>query len=526
MKENFLYKLDRFIISLFFTIAIFIPLIIGSFENDKVISEVEKRALSQLPGVPHTFEEVKVFPQVFEKYYADHFGLRDLFINYYNLVKYRLGDSPSEDVTIGKNGWLFLGSVKKGYMKYMDPIGDFRNVNLYSQQELKRFAKYMVTLNAWLNEKGIKYVFVIAPNKHTIYFEQLPDYISKVSNRSASDQLIEYIKAYTDIRVVDLRGKLMKAKKMSQLYYKTDTHWNHFAANIAQYEIMVEIEKLFPNQIQPAMQELITVNSIGKCGDLANFIGINICKEHEVEPIFRKACAPSLQPLGVKSSVMRCEGQNLNTVIFRDSFFNYLVPYFSRKFKQSTYLWEKLNYTSLMRSLASDKPDIIIEEWVERTLPHLPNGPMADYLLKYKYNESNSLIFSIDGAMFEFNESLNLVDDKDGNLRFRATALDPMIFFPSVPLKSNNDYVFHINMTSSVQSTLQVFYSDISRIGYPFSEIDSLKFPVKEGDNDIYIPLAHQNIGKQLRLDPILGLGEITIKSFDIKRVEYHNFKE
>ena len=179
-----------------------------------------------------------------------------------------------------------------------------------------------------------------------------------------------------------------------------------------------------------------------------------------------------------------------------------------------------------MRSLASDKPDIIIEEWVERTLPHLPNGPMADYLLKYKYNESNSLIFSIDGAMFEFNESLNLVDDKNGNIRFRATTVDPMLIFPSVPLKSNNDYVAHINMTSSVQSILQVFYSDISRFGYPFSEIDSLKFPVQEGDNDIYIPLVHQNIGKQLRLDPIAGLGEVTIKSFNIKRVEYYNFNK
>ena len=113
MKEKFLYKLDRFIVSLLFTIAIFIPLIIGFFENDKVISEVEKRTLSQLPEVPQTSEEIKAFPQVFEKYYTDHFGLRELFINYYNLVKYRLADSPSEDVTIGKNGWL-LRFFKKG----------------------------------------------------------------------------------------------------------------------------------------------------------------------------------------------------------------------------------------------------------------------------------------------------------------------------------------------------------------------------------------------------------------------------
>ena len=117
MKERILYKLNSIIITLIFCIAIFIPFSIGVIENDKDVSEVEKRKLSKTPSIPTRGREIKKFPKLFDAYYSDHFGLRDWFAEYYKLVKYNLGDSPSKDVTIGKNGWLFLGSIKKGYKK-------------------------------------------------------------------------------------------------------------------------------------------------------------------------------------------------------------------------------------------------------------------------------------------------------------------------------------------------------------------------------------------------------------------------
>ena len=377
MKESILYKLNNFIIVLIFGIAIFTPFLTGIVEKDKTVAEIEKRKLSQLPAKPETAEDIKKFPQSFDDYYSDHFGLRNWFGKYYKLAKYSIGDSPSKDVTIGKNGWLFLGSIKIGYNGYGDPIDDARNVNLYSQDELKRCAKYMACLNNWLNEKGVKYIFVIAPTKHTIYFNQLPDYIFKINDRSATDQLIEYLKKHTDVMVIDLRELLMKEKNKHQIYYKTDTHWNHYAANIVQYEIMTEIEKLFPNQIQPDLKRLRDGKRTG--GDLANIIGgHNIFKEFKdgnPQPVFEHTCTPTRQPLDAKARTTHtliCEDQELNAVIFRDSFFTALQPYFSRKFKRSTYIWEKSNYALLKEYIESEQPDIVIEEWVERVLPYVP----------------------------------------------------------------------------------------------------------------------------------------------------------
>jgi len=370
MKQQ--YKSISLIIILLFCASIFIPFLLGILETDAAISELEKRKLAQLPEFPKTIADINEFPQLFDKYYADHFGLRYLFTEYYKLVKYNISDSPSRDVTIGKNGWLFLGSIKNNY-KYDDPIGDARNITLFSQPGLKKFANHMEQLNSWLNWRGIKYIFVIAPNKHTIYFEQLPDYISKVNEKSATDQLVEYLEKYTNISVVDLRKPLLKEKDKHQIYFKTDSHWNHYATNVAQYEIMLEIEKLFPSKIKPELQKLQV--KMRKGGDLSGFIGINDSQEPFPYPIFRHTCNLTKHPKTddeTTTHFFMCKNNKLNAIIFRDSFFKALQPYFARKFNRSTYIWGQLDYASLKKHIEIEQPDIVIEEIVERKLPYLP----------------------------------------------------------------------------------------------------------------------------------------------------------
>ncbi len=375
MKEKTLSKINSVIIILLFGISIFVPFLIGILENDKAISEIEKRKLTQLPEFPKTIKDINKFPKLFDKYYADHFGLRYLFTEYYKSVKYSIGDSsPSDDVTIGENGWLFLGSIKSGYNRYNDPMGDVRNINLFSQVELKKFAKHMVKLNTWLNKQGIKYVFVIAPNKHTIYFDQLPNNISKVNEKSAMDQLIDYLTKHTNVSVIDLRKALLKEKDNHQIYFKTDSHWNHYAANIAQYEIMLEIAKIFPGKINPELQKLHVRTRKG--GDLSSFIGVNNLQEPFPYPVFKPTCHLTKHPKTANETITNtftCNNQKLNTIIFRDSFFQALQPYFVRKFNRSTYIWGKLNYPSLKKYIELEQPDIVIEEIVERKLPYLPS---------------------------------------------------------------------------------------------------------------------------------------------------------
>jgi hypothetical protein len=71
---------------------------------------------------------------------------------------------------------------------------------------------------------------------------------------------------------------------------------------------------------------------------------------------------------------MVCDTQKLNAVIFRDSFFSALQPYFSRYFNRSTYIWEAMNYTSLVKYVEQEQPDIVIDEMIERGYPYVPDS--------------------------------------------------------------------------------------------------------------------------------------------------------
>jgi hypothetical protein len=373
MRKRALYGTYNFAVTLIFCIVLYTPFFISIIQQNKEVSGSERRKLTPPPELPRAIADLKQFPKLFDSYYSDQFGLRDWFVEQYRIAKYSIGDSPSQHVVIGKDGWLFLGSIEKGYTGYSDPIGDARNANLYSKQQLMEVSRYVKGVKSWLGHNGIEYILVITPSKHTIYFENLPSYINKTNEYSATDQLVEHLKNSTNVIVVDLRSSLIKEKEKHQLYYKKDTHWNHFAANIAQYKIMKEVENLFPGRIQPELMKLR--KGTRKNGDLARLIGIRDFKDIDPKPIFKGTCNPGSHPKHVKGRETRtlvCNDQDLTAIVFRDSFFTALTPYFSRKFKRSTYIWGRLDYPTLEKYIELENPDVVIEQWVERLLPYIP----------------------------------------------------------------------------------------------------------------------------------------------------------
>ena len=168
-----------------------------------------------------------------------------------------------------------------------------------------------------------------------------------------------------------------------------------------------------------------------------------------------------------------------------------------------------------------EKPDIIIEEWVERSVPYVPKmiPEFKNNLNKKIFNNSNNVVFSNDWKKLKFNHHITSVIDNDSYINLKITGNDPIISFPLLPFRPNNKYILHITMASSVKSTLQLFYSDKGSSSHTFTEKNSTRVSIKKGNNNLYIPINHPNVGKHLRLDPIAEKGEVIIKSLDIKMV-------
>lgn len=385
MNNSFSYKIDKIILLIIFGLAIYIPLFTSIFQTDQLSSSSEKRKLATLPPAPNSIKTLNKFPQAFNSYYSDHFGLREQYTALYSSLLYQTQALHAiNEVTFGQDGWMFLGDIEPGPHKYDDPMGDAINKNLFSKEQLQNFAQSITAVKQWLKNRGVEYIFVIAPNKHSIYFDKMPSFISKQNEYSATDQLVAYLQKHTDVNVVDLRPALLEEKKNHQVYFKADTHWTHYGANAAQFEIMKKVQSLFPKQeVKPIFLQDDQFKILTKTnGDLANFTKIGKISEKLAIPVFNPGCTVKKDPSsqGTFINIFSCQSQGLKAVIFGDSFLVFLQNYISGYFKRSIYIPTKINYNLLNKYINLEKPDIIIEEIVERKLPYIPTADFINNL--------------------------------------------------------------------------------------------------------------------------------------------------
>jgi len=372
MPEKKLEKFTAYVLAIIFLAAIFVPFLGSIIKTDMLKSVKEKRILTPLPEMPNSIKTLRRYPKKFNLYYQDNFGFRDNLM-WHHKLKYWLGDSPSEKVMRGKDGWLFF----KGDSS-IDLQNSFRGIRRFKESELQQYADALDARYKWLANNGIQYLLIIAPNKHSIYPEYLPDNMFQVNDTTLTDQFYNYIKQHTDVPVLDLRQALLKAKTNDTLlYFKTDTHWNHFGSNVAQYEIAKILASFYPDQIKPLIYNKtdFIINPVAG-GDLAVLLGKKLqYKEYNPNPIL-DPCARRPIPLDgdfTRTFTTLCGKSSLNAVIFRDSFFEYLYQYISLYFNRVTFISKRLEFSDMAKYIEGEKPDIVIEEWAERFLTAVPD---------------------------------------------------------------------------------------------------------------------------------------------------------
>lgn len=165
-----------------------------------------------------------------------------------NYSLYQHGVSGNyETVVVGKEGWLFLG-YDQHYGQVLSKVRGIESKKT-SEAYIDNAVKVRRINQDWLASKGIKTLFAIAPNKHSIYPEYLPEWLA-VTNLNSTDRFVE--KAVSSgLNILDLRETLLDEKTSStQLYYKTDTHWNNLGALYAYERVISELNKLYGLQLK------------------------------------------------------------------------------------------------------------------------------------------------------------------------------------------------------------------------------------------------------------------------------------
>ena len=125
----------------------------------------------------------------------------------------------SEQVVIGKDGWLFLGDQYARSISYKRE-GALR----HHLEEGKQIFEAANSWQTWLQQNGVKvFKILLCPDKSTIYPEYLPLW-AEPKDPSRTDFLLKL----NPSQVVYPKNALLSRKELEEypFYFKTDSHWN------------------------------------------------------------------------------------------------------------------------------------------------------------------------------------------------------------------------------------------------------------------------------------------------------------
>ncbi len=200
---------------------------------------VERRTLVDPPAWGEVPAQQAI--KQFMNYFNDRFAFRDAMIYAYCLAQVKLFHvSPSDTVVLGKEGWLYFTGGEL--------IKDHQGLTPPSEQELKQWADVLEGRRAWLAERGIHYMFVLVPNKVTIYPEYLPPGIIRKRDTTRADIVTAYLKEHTRVPFLDLRPVLAEAKRERLVYFPFGTHWNHHGTYKGYAQVARQLNAWYPSK--------------------------------------------------------------------------------------------------------------------------------------------------------------------------------------------------------------------------------------------------------------------------------------
>lgn len=289
-------------------------------------------------------------------WFEDHFAFRSKWVTGHALLMGKVFHvSAQERVITGKDGWLY----------YKDSLEDFQGADLMSDRQLFHVAHSMAMVQRYAEEKGIKFVFTVAPNKNSLYGEYMPYYYQAFrSGKSNLSRLQKYLDS-EGVNYVDLYGQL-KSRKEQGLYHKRDSHWNNAGAALASDTILSYLGKEHPKY---AGQRPYSIRRDFE-GDLDKMLypaAITLEEEiyYDPQPQFTY-CEEVESNFAPKIRTVSSGAGSL--VMYRDSFGNALLHYMAEAYGNA-YFSRGLPYQ--LSDLQEYMADALVIERAERFLPDM-----------------------------------------------------------------------------------------------------------------------------------------------------------
>ncbi|MEJ1240547.1 hypothetical protein WBG78_20555 [Chryseolinea sp. T2] len=353
-----------------FVVVLILPVLDTIFDFKLITDSTENRIVSKKPELKSN--NIIEYPKLYESYYNENFGLRNLLIRWGGHLKTSLFTTSAnpDEVMIGKKKWMYFRGEGDNNVK------DIRRENLLTQPQLEELAVRWHQRRLDLEARGMNYYLAYWPEKHSIYPQYLPDgaEVKDPSVPARFEQITRYcLEHEPSVRIVDSRKKLRDASEHVQVYLKNDTHWNEYGAFLSYQTLMQRIGEDVPDVLPVLEEKDFDIQWTDKpIGDLLGMMGMRKNRSfYESIPEFNLKNGPdSIEVVdaleyghdAIRHRNLSCKN-NLKAVVFRDSYSRAMIKFIDHNFSEVLYLWTIFDQGNV------DKfgPNVVVEAYVERS---------------------------------------------------------------------------------------------------------------------------------------------------------------
>ncbi len=369
-------KFRSILVSIVFIGLISFPLINGRLGLIKDIENTENRQPAPKPAF--NINHLDDYPPKYDSYYADNFNLRQRLIkqfNTLNLVVFKKSPIPDQ-VVIGNDNWVFMGG---------NEIDTYRGKHRLETSELEAFKLELEYRKKYLNDKGCKFYFLVAPVKANIYSEHIPTSIFRLNKQSWGEQLIEYLDKHSEVKPINVYNTLRQSKGYGLMYYKLDNHWNKKGAFFAAKEVLNRIGKDIPDIATLSYSNYIVWDTLTRGGNITSMLSNTELFTDTTFELIPKEGFKSLASEKVGYPIVKGfpypweyefvreipNSDKPKILIISDSFGGNIFPFISESFSRSVKIFDSWQYKLNEDIVNAEKPDVVLLIVLESNLRSL-----------------------------------------------------------------------------------------------------------------------------------------------------------
>ena len=331
-------------------------------------------------------EKAKHFFAEYDKYLADRLFKRDQVIRVTNRVltndRWYFAFKDADRALFGTDGWVFLGNNYENTLtKHTSPVDTAKLT-----ERKTRMLQHIGVYRQLAEQFGAGFQVLIGPDKPSVYCHKLPSWFLQKPCSQVTEWTENLTTALKDkgFSVTYPQAALLQASEAEQVYYKTDTHWNHSGAAVAYRELMKTLNlKAFDGY-------RITHGVSRYRGDLAAISGkgvdlpiVNSQSADLTMPSMSIRWKPVNEAEKTVTLLQASNGANPNfaaemtntvgvhdkrVLVFCDSFMTALSPFMNATFTHVLYVSRNRSLESWRPLIEAFKPELVIYETVERGL--------------------------------------------------------------------------------------------------------------------------------------------------------------